>query len=803
MQTDERLTLPHIAACLSNVAICLTAGGLSIALVCTKTEKNAQYLHHTSLIIFSCASIISGLIQFPLTLWVKLPLLRLLFSLPQILMLGTSISYINYLVKYLPNTLTMNSTHRQTITAHISFLLLAMFTSGFSTCMDIFTKEKGRVQNDLEKFSNMDCTSECDIKVDSDKTVLFKASAATLTPDQDPEQLAQPQQNWMNESPTTYSGSENASTSSVVKYMMSGESHSNSGSSMNARLRSASCTAVSPVSKRRVLSRFRSKKNLKRKFSLKDKITGHRAGIDQPEKQQRQRIDRKSWSKQPDIDARFVTRLSTIPDTSKSLLNLINTSQKVDSTSKSVTSLPPLEWLSQNEDYDVSAIRLEKDAIGRINSALLPPCLRMSNGDSDNGSNQNEFPVPFFNEDPPEVVEINNQEDGLLAHDLQNIPQIPTWGVVEHEMPDENKNQPNNLRNISLQEWELNGTSLMKKERELTNIASQLLPPIQYVSEDSLGLESKENFSFPPSKQKLDIGKLVNEEDGDTVSVLDELFKKESGCPIDRVQDTNAMEQVLRQDNPSVFFDRMSKDLSISTRQHSPTKSVTSVATGSATGSLRSPSKLGSFFGTSSAVGTNHHHTRSNSQFTLLTSSMNLVGANNSVHSSPSKGSRLKKRLSKKLSLSNISFKLDDEEDFNNNNNNNNLFHTHNRGQSIDFSYVHTLQSKHSPSKSVSTIGGRRNSILNASEKGLRSVSALLLLQSEGANSMFQDVTNAPVTVEENGNAEADGISRASSPLSKGSNTKYPDAVFSEYDREKWTTLMSLNRVQTQSNIIQ
>ena len=68
---------------------------------------------------------------------------------------------------------------------------------------------------------------------------------------------------------------------------------------------------------------------------------------------------------------------------------------------------------------------------------------------------------------------------------------------------------------------------------------------------------------------------------------------------------------------------------------------------------------------------------------------------------------------------------------------------------------------------------------------------------------MFQDVANAPVTVEENGNAEADGTSRTSSPLSKGSNTKYPDVVFSEYDREKWTTLMSLNRVQTQSNIIQ
>lgn len=129
--------------------------------------------------------------------------------------------------------------------------------------------------------------------------------------------------------------------------------------------------------------------------------------------------------------------------------------------------------------------------------------------------------------------------------------------------------------------------------------------------------------------------------------------------------------------------------------------------------------------------------------------------------------------------------------------------HDRKKNQSIDFSYVRTLQSSHSPTKSNSG-NSRRDSINNgrphsvANERALRTASTLFYLQQNNATCTLdakEPVLEAPQSIR--------SLSSGSGQESTGSGAGYPEVVFSEYDREKWNVLRNLHQIAPETTIEQ
>ncbi|SCV00328.1 LANO_0F06304g1_1 [Lachancea nothofagi CBS 11611] len=728
-------------------------GSLAIVMLCK--SQNQPCFNKPALIVLTSGLFANGLSQLALAI-TELESLGLLLIVPQLLCLGSAIWYVKHLLECLPNS-KLSSLELHLAIAHLGLLLTAMLVSTFPLSLGCAKKDEQEGEAAIMDMEN----STPDLSIDEHehsmhRTVAMKNSAQTLTPDHDYSTNVKAQQNWMNKYPSTYSSSDCVSTSSVLKHNLELQS-----AQMPAHIQdtnpNASTTIKSPSktpkkSKIDVFARMRSKS--KSSKSSPEQNVVHMAD---------------------DLQARYVTRLSTIHDSSKSFINLAHNSLHLDNCSKSDRSSFVFNDVQRHDKGTEVALMMEKNAVHRINSALLPPSLRVCDSSARVGSE-------FSGSECTPLSSAADDDDGdiLMENDLEDIPHIPSGQVYSGKEMDYD-DTPKMMKNVSLEDWQINGRKLIQNEHSLIGENPKLLPSFEF--KPKVELRSNEDFSFPLAKPTLNFESVLEHEHADAVSELDTLLKQKDMDVVKNGDDTDFMVNVLKHEDSSARLRRLSKDLSLNSGPHSPTKSMTSILSGSAAGSMKSPYKLGTVFTNAgnSCAPNQAGHSRSNSQITTLFHSVaNYSGINHSTQSSPTKSSRLR-RMGKKVSLSNISFKHDEEDGS----------HGHARGNSIDFSYLHTLQNKHSPSKSVSSIS-RRNSAILPGDRNLRTVSALFSLASDRDPNKSCNNLDRTLQYVDTGVDQADQGSALSSS-SRISDTNYPQAVIGEYDREKWTTIQRLS----------
>lgn len=649
------------------------------------------------------------------------------------------------------------------------------------------------------------------------------------------------------------------------------------------------------------------------------------------------------------LNKRYLTRLSTISDLPKSFGNFLNNSASNNNNSitSPTTDVRQSIFMASNREsnrfssFDPSnslskspQMVEERQAIERINDALLPSCLHIhkkiystnsinnndvgivnnknkgdekNNDHNDNNKNilLNNGNIPNDNRDytPNSIIRPesrlipdvdskslrNISSDNMAINGLNDLSQIPNLKIdtnlagnySDDEKEDglqvnKNFNLVGNentgyLNNITLAMWENDKVNVLRKLSESQN--SMLLSPFQFQDDlkmdsitESHSLELKPEFKqndgndgknndnhnniLYPNANTLSIiqknSKLDNQED--TISQLDEYFntfnKDTSTDPVE------ILENSLRQQDFSLdnaFTNEINKTTTISkeysknnvSHKHSPTKSIVSLLSGS--GSLQRQKSQS--FNISTPV-----HTRTNSQIQYIFSQgsnnngnnnvqfitsknynynnpnfFNNSNINTSTQSSPTR-QRFKK-IGKKLSLSNLSDKNDFDYD------SSNAIFEHNRGRSIDFSYLHQIQnqssSQHSPKKSISEmslISGSQSNIGIANcgnnfvsdtpttEKRKTSFSRKL----KNASQMFYKHKNTTIVgsvglpndkIEVNSTFTGEDTPKisldsrqVSNQESSNSENNYPTNVVSEYDKEKWNTLKNLKVIDDQGH---
>ncbi|SCU87499.1 LAFA_0E07096g1_1 [Lachancea sp. 'fantastica'] len=746
--------------------------GLSIAILSTGYHQSC--FSTAALIVLTCGmSALAGaqLIHS----FRKLAGLGWLVLLLQLLSLGSAIAYVKILLEKLP-TSSLSSVEMHLAVAHISVLLAAMLANSLAVDLDFGSAGSNKhISNDLENGPDESRDEELDsnhLEISGQsqgkqKTVSMKNSAQTLTPDLENAAAMIAQQNWMNNYPSTYSSSENTSTHSVVKHAVELQASQMHDATSTVDVPSASGSIKTPKkSKMDVFSLMRSKSKLFKSPKVSEPLEENKL--------------------------RYVTRLSTIHDSSKSLINVALNSQNFDASSKSVHSSYLFADTQKRPQLDEAALSMEKLAINRINNALLPPSLQ---GYEQNRSTAIELGYEktpttqiapkAYDLTPPSSSTEDDIVDVLGENDLEDIPKIPDQ-YLQTDRPQTYHQSAALLHSVSLPEWQLNRSKLMHNERLIGQNTLELGPSLELKASTSDKLLASQGFSFPQVKPKLSFEDFYERESGDAVSELD-VFLKNEDFEGDK-SDTKAqmMSDVLRQEDLMISPKRLSKISNFNAGPHSPTKSVTSMFSNSASGSMKNPLKFGSVFTNAgnSNIPNQPSHSRSSSQVTsCLHSTSNLNTINYSTQSSPTKSGRLR-RMSKKMSLSNISFRHENEDNV----------YGHERNNSVDFSYLYTLQNKHSPSKSLSSIS-RRNSTILQGDRTLRTASALF----ESKNEQGMENVNISLipTLEQCDNREqkADDQESALSSSSRRSDTHYPRAVIGEYDREKWTTLQNLSLI--------
>ncbi|CAR30462.1 Irc8p [Lachancea thermotolerans CBS 6340] len=749
------LSLTRICAAL----LSLSSGAFSIAVLCVGPQESC--FNEAALIIILIGAIMNAMVQIALAIRDEL-FFKFISIFPLSMTLGSGVCYIKFLIERLPTT-NISSGRAGLVTAHLSILLSTLLLSGASSSLtpQHATKESVKVHGpggDMEPGNNEQT------KV-ATKTVAMKNSSQTLTPEHDFQEIYS-HQNWMNKYSSTYSGSESASATSVVKHSLEAQASQNSA---QEQMFADPSRKISKKPKVRSFLRMRPK----------NKVSKDRAVLETPQMDE-------------SIQAHYVTRLSTIQDNSKSFLNVTHNLQHRDVSSKSARSSSLLSDHGKATVFDEDAFLMEKNAVHRINSALLPPSLRAS--DKDDKNYKWNSGISELHNSPPTSSVTEDGLDLLQENDLEDIPQAPDWS----KPLDTNADTPKLLKKVNFQDWQTHSDRLLESERILSESSPKLLPGLLFQPKDRL--QPEVDFSFPAQKPKLDFDDFLGHNNDDTVSELDILFRREEGGLTDKSDTADFMESILKQNDVSTNLKRLSKEMSFTSGNHSPTKSMTSIITNSANGSFKypsrspqkspskSPSKFGSMFSNAGhSQASNHiHHSRSNSQITaFLHTVANKGNTNSSVQSSPTRGGRLRRSFSKKMSLSSISFKQEEDE----------CLHEHIRGKSIDFSYVHSLQNKHSPSKSL-TLAGRRNSMFAPGDLKLRTVSAIFSEDDAGHNSTVSKLKQGIGPTEDVTNQKTEDSSTRSSQ-SITSETHYPQAVIGEYDREKWSTLLSMSLIDS------
>ncbi|CAI4043717.1 hypothetical protein SKDZ_10G1620 [Saccharomyces kudriavzevii ZP591] len=786
----------------------ITTGAIAIALLCK--------FHHTEavLIVIICSTLLYGipsLISFitetvfaPSRFRIGYFYNALNFAFP-LITLGCTVNYFHSTLREPASV--QNGPHTTCITALDSLLIFTLFINGIQLGAFLKDINMNHVGNSSYNI-NSDQYDKEENTVESDRFVPLKNSSQTLTPDL--ESLNGGSNNmhsvaWMiNElstDPNTHAtktmASEENSNSSVLRHNL-------------GPITSKKCLEKPSHSHFSKLKKYNS-------FFLGPIESKYKKNIKQTAKVPKE-------NKSNRRNSQYVSRLSTISDISKSFLNFLALSEK--SGIPSSTAKTPSEGRvsiiinetnnaskckASHHSHDIESpnLKLEREAIGRINSALLPACLRVTDRIiSPQQSIENEelyqatSLIPQMeNEDDFHVQDI------LMINELQDIPQVPRLASdIEGGFEREYTKHIDLPAHVTLEMWERDQENILRKVT--TNLDdSTLLPPFRFTSKSDMDpgssadleveLHAQNNFSFPFKKHQLQVAasdQLSQQEfkTSDTISELDEYLHDAS------IQEENAshlIEDSLNQNNiSSTTIDNVSKDMARFSTRHSPTKSIISMISGS--GSVKhqhSHSTLNNFL---------TGHSRNNSQINqfLQGSSSNVI-SNTSPHSSPTKS--LKRRFGKKLSLSNISDTVSSYENNPTDSTNYSFGHDRKKHQSIDFSYVRTLQSSHSPTKSTSG-NSRRDSVNNgrpygvSNERALRTTSTLFYLQQNNATCTLNAedaVLEAPQSTR--------SLSSSSEQESAGSGAGYPEVVFSEYDREKWNVLRNLKQLAPEATIEQ
>lgn len=784
----------------------IATGAIAIALLCKFHD------HEAVLIVIVCSTLLYGipsLISFitetvfaPSKFHIGYFYNVLNFALPLITM-GCTVDYFH-------NTLrspisVQSESHRVYITTLDSLLIFTLFINGIQ--LGFFLKDGNA--NNFGSSSNNISTDQYDKEanaVENGRFVPLKNSSQTLTPDLE----------LLHGSPKSMNGVawliNELSTNSNTNANKTISSDENSNASVIRHKLGPISTSKCP--KKPSHSHF-SKLKKYNSFFLGPKENRYKRNTQQATKVP---TEKKSNHR----SSQYVSRLSTISDISKSFLNFLALNEK-NGNSTSTARTPSegrvsiiinegnntLKYKTPHDSHTIDSpnLELEREAIGRINSALLPACLRVTDKMiSPQQSTQNEDSYQATPLIPQ--VEVDDDfyvGDILMTNELQDIPQVPRISSdIEDDFEQQYTKHVDLPARVTLEMWEKDQEKILQKVTTNRD-KSKLLPPFRFTSESDMGpststeleveLHTQNNFSFPFKSAGLQIATSdqFNQQEfktSDTISELDEYLHDAS---IQEEDASQLIESSLNQNNlSSTTIDNGPKDMSRFSTRHSPTKSIISVISGS--GSVKhqhSHSTLSNFF---------TGHSRNNSQINqLLQGSSSNMMSNTSPHSSPTKSLRM--RFGKKLSLSNISDTMSPYESSTTDPINYSFGHGHNKNQSIDFSYVRTLQSSHSPTKSTSG-NSRRDSLNNdrtqstVNERALRTASTLFYLQYNNATCTLngeEPVLDTPQSIQSS--------SSGSEQESAGSGSGYPEVVFSEYDREKWNVLRNLKEIAPEKTI--
>lgn len=707
----------------------LATGGISIAIL------NAQdyWKDMPSVVIIACSSMLCGLLQLGEVLLKS----SLIWALNLLVCLTTAITFSAAVSHCYQLLHTIGRSDRNIpiplMTAQLGVLLATMLMNGMqlnSSIINLYNQQRHGTESlkplneDLEKGS-------IPLEQDDEKYVALKASAQTLTPELE----AVLEKNWMNEYP--HSGSDTTSTPSVIKhklaYQMNGEL---SNKSSISKLRNTSFpNDTSPIARSQHVF-----EKLQRKFSIKSPTNK-----DKHLKTGSSALEPRN-SFQPEINAKYVTRLSTIPDMSKSYLNILKQTNEVNS----ATSV----CLKDSDDIDRSLLKMEKDALDLYDSVLLPSILHNSKMIEKSAS---QSASSLINEDNIKKKDyVKNDEDDddddelekILEEDLQIRPlQVPHIFKGSVSQPNLRTDMKSNT--ITLNNWNENKSSLLEKEKQNQKQSDHMYLPYDFDT----------NFSFPSKKNSSHLAFVGSDAEEEIMTFVDEAIKP---------HDNQLMEEGLKQDSPSV------NPLLYSQSIHSPTKSVSSVAT-----ATKTPVKFNS-----GAFST--EDTRDDSQISLYLNSNN----SRQVFSAQSSPTRLSKRLSQRFSRVNLRY--DDESHNNMHSHSKSLtlsgFHYRHHSETnsytqIDLSYIHSLQQKHSPQRSVCTQNSRRRSSIYQSVSEIPKI--------ESTNDELHPVSDSEsLDIEEEEEEEDNDIDSA---LSFGAGREFVgvDTGLSEYDREKLSILVS------------
>lgn len=790
MCRSARRAFGEISLVLLSSLLSFAVGSLCIALVALYRQEEAV------LIIIACSTILHGISSFPLTILLKnTQALVLSFEffciLFQLITLGASIEYFNHTTKNVITTETL--LHKDLLIGLDSLLLCSFLVGGLALGRANTVIGYSKESKDLESYEPKAYVDNIHDRIE--RCVPVKNSAQTLTPEMDAIRNLQRMPSWNVGQTSAAHVGESASMSSVIQHRLESMNLSRPATpenKMTSKRPSLKSVITSPKLRKPFVFKFNSPRALTKRTGLGLRKRG------KPSKLEMGNGSRTVTSHQKG-------RLSTIPDLSRSVLNSGGASQdfgsrlRCDKSADSV--IDALNYRTPSRPASsIPAIELERNAVGRINSALLPPCLKISDPPTSSSTpsildlpSRNAFPIT------PDISADNSIERNGLE-DIPQVPQLPAETVsnffTEQDVP--NMDVP---QNVTLEAWEKDKETFMKRAANMQenrdNTSRNLLPALKFENEKTVpisevpDLQARDNFSFPLQKP-LELQTKFEDNNYDTISALEEYFRD--------VGEDEKRESVHIQNgfqyhskSPSVQAQRFSKEFNRNSFRHSPTKSIISMISGR--------ESLGG-------------HQRS--QTILLNNNVNNSNSDGSPSKhSPTRSQRLK-RMGKKLSLSNIS---DTMINITANTDSNSEYKSpfkqaHIRGRSIDFSYIHSLQSNHSPTKSTSGLSSHHGSINKNRRHSLATEKTIIMggSNTQAANAAINTAVNLNSNNNQNTNTNTkvvDAIqekrtppqnrlpSTESSQTSAASTTNYPDIVMSEYDRERWNTLLSLQIVNS------
>ncbi|CCK70524.1 Irc8p KNAG_0E02650 [Huiozyma naganishii CBS 8797] len=857
---------------MGTILISLLTGSLSIALISLYHKTEAV------LIVITVSSFLYSLLVF-YTLVRRTSVSDKAFVYQQLVILvlqlidfGCTVDFFNSLVKNSRTIVRSNGirTHQDLLVTLEAALLLNLFINGIflgsNHLVNYVKPERGNaVDQEKQRLSDED-----DSYVLHNKFVPMKDSAQTLTPDLTSVFYSQGTENrnvdWMIQKLNKKKSNDTFSNHSVIKHqlgrvdMLSDRRNISSNGAIRQPLNYG--TYVPDIETQ---SRVLSRKNPAHRLKFKGKRFRFKSNR-KNNKLKNEALDKSAQEKKEmSLNVKYLTRLSTISDLPRSFVNLLNRSNNDisrdmvadDGRASIIEPKHDEEKFLANFSTSDKSPRLakEKDAIERIDNALLPPFLH-----AHNSNNTTLDPVISRAESPliPDVgiglkevnaverdIETLNVPTGATQDPLSPAPQLRFSNNSRDEYRVGNSNHVEFPSNISLNMWKNDKLGCMRKASDDQNKPMKtydndtLLSPFQYVNSENITpsiaaavssdpeLETKQDFSFPVKKPEYFSnlkGILSTEIDvtpiSDNISELDEYL---NDFTLHDINESQIIEESLQQRNiaTTLFDDRKSNSPSRSATKHSPTKSLASIMSGGAlTGNSNSLKKRASvsFFGCAGPL----NHTRTNSQ---LQYSGTYANISQSVQSSPTK--QRFKRIGKKLSLSSMSDKMT-QNSFDRENSYNISEFSHERGKSIDFSYLHMLQNTHSPSKSVSGISVTSNGqtqhqqpqspqrksyyhsdarphSIAAVEKVIRSASSMIYkhpndtITGDDPQNM-NDMTIQNITLEQRA-MNSVPERNVSNQESTGSENVYPDTVMGEYDREKWNAMKNLNIIDADGHI--